>query len=370
MVRVERARGDAMFWQQQTVMHEIDFLSVENEAGSKSGDAIALRFWSDALGRMAVVVIDAGFRDTGQRLVDQIRTRYQTSRVDLAISTHPDGDHLNGLQTVVESLDVVELFIHRPREHGLDARAYPNLEAIDALIAAAAYHGTRVTEPFAGEQRFNGLLTVLGPSHYYYEQLLAESLAEAAGTGGQTALAAGALSAGGRLMAKAANLLERALAYWPAETLGEDGVTSARNNTSVVTLIRPAQERWLLTGDAGIPALHAALDHYERMYGPISTAPFSFVQVPHHGSRRNVSPSLLDRWLGPRGAGFATPLAFVSSAKADPKHPSPKVTNAFARRGARVYATEGRNLHEGHGTPPRPDYGPATEVGPLVEDDL
>lgn len=346
-------------------MHEVDFLSVENEASSKSGDAIALRFWCEALGRMVVVVIDAGFRDTGQRLVDHIRTRYQTTRVDLVISTHPDNDHLNGLQIVLESLDVAELFLHRPRDHGLDAREYPNLEAIDALIATAKARGTRITEPFTGESRFGGLLTVAGPTKVYYEQLLAESLAEAAGTSGRAV----PLSAAARLQAKALGLLERVMAYWPTETLDEDGVTSARNNTSVITLVEPAGGRWLLTGDAGIPALHTALDHYEALRGPIGAHPFDFVQVPHHGSRRNVSPSLLDRWLGPRDAGYAAPIAFVSSAKADPKHPSPKVTNAFSRRGASVLATEGKCLWHHQGAPARPDYGPATPLGPLAEDD-
>ena len=166
-----------------------------------------------------------------------------------------------------------------------------------------------------------------------------------------------------------ADLLEKAMSYLPAETLGEDGETSARNNTSVITLVQPGESRWLLTGDAGIPALHAALDYYETLRGSISGSPFTIVQVPHHGSRRNVSPSLLNRWLGPRDAGYATPTAFISSAKADPKHPSPKVTNAFTRRGATVVATEGINIWHHEGTPSRSDYWPVTPIGPLAEDD-
>jgi beta-lactamase superfamily II metal-dependent hydrolase len=351
-----------MFW--QTSMQEIDFLSVENEGGSKSGDAIAMRFWSEGHGRLVVVVIDAGFRDTGERMVRHIRDRYRTDVVDLAISTHPDTDHLNGLQAVIESLQVSELLVHRPRGHGLNVSEYPNLEAIDDLIATAESCGTRITEPFAGEQRFGGVLTVLGPTKAYYEQLLAESLA----TAGSPVLAASA-SRAGLFFTKMADLLEKAVSFLPAETLGEDGETSARNNTSVITLVEPGESRWLLTGDAGIPALHAALDCYEALRGPISGSPFNFVQVPHHGSRRNVSPSLLDRWLGPRGAGYTAFTAYVSSAKADPKHPSPKVTNAFARRGATVAATEGSNLWWHEGTPARSDYGPLTPIGPLDETD-
>jgi len=352
-----------MFW--QTNQQEIDFLSVENEGGAKSGDAIAMRFWSQGHGRLVVVVIDAGFKDTGERLIDHIQDRYDTDVVDLAISTHPDTDHLNGLQTVIESLRVTELFIHRPRDHGIDVREYPNIEAIDKLLAAAESRGTAITEPFTGEERFGGLLTVLGPTEAYYEQLLHESLAAAVSA---SALAASA-SRSGLYSNTMADPLTKARFYLPAETLAEDVETSARNNTSVITLVEPGVSRWLLTGDAGIPALHAALDRYEVLRGSISGSPFNFVQVPHHGSRHNVSPSLLNRWLGPQDAGYATPTAFISSAKADPKHPSPKVTNAFTRRGAKVVATEGINIWHSQGMPSRADYWPVTPIGPLAEDD-
>jgi hypothetical protein len=58
--------------------YEIDFLPVGD--GSKSGDAIALRYGN--LGdpsQQMVIVIDGGYTDDGETLVDLIRTRYNTS---------------------------------------------------------------------------------------------------------------------------------------------------------------------------------------------------------------------------------------------------------------------------------------------------
>jgi beta-lactamase superfamily II metal-dependent hydrolase len=101
-----------------TIMYQLDFLPVEAEDGngSKSGDAIAGRMWLPD-GSSRVIVVDAGYSAIGDDIVDHIRTYYRTNSVDLAVSTHPDADHLNGLQHVVEQMAVRELLIHRPRRH-------------------------------------------------------------------------------------------------------------------------------------------------------------------------------------------------------------------------------------------------------------
>ena len=81
---------------------EVDFLKVGEE--SSSGDAIPLRY-GDLHGDRSsqyVVVIDAGFKETGPDVVHFVRERYQTFVVDLAISTHPDRDHAAGLGVVLD----------------------------------------------------------------------------------------------------------------------------------------------------------------------------------------------------------------------------------------------------------------------------
>ena len=171
--------------------------------------------------------------------------------------------------------------------------------------------------------------------------------------------------------ARARNLLERALEWLPSEeTLTDNGTTSARNKSSVVTLLDVDDQHVLFTGDAGQRALSRVVDEYEARVGLFSAYPLHVLQVPHHGSRRNVGPTLLDLILGPRWQGYTDTSAIVSAAKDAPKHPSPKVTNALQRRGATVVVTAGQTIcHRSAATPPRPGWGPAAPVPPLAEGD-
>ena len=234
------------------------------------------------------------------------------------------------------------------------------------MIGLAEDKDIQIVEPFAGLTAFSGALRILGPSETFYEEMLSEDLAKTLEE--KAALTASATGWRGSVFGKAADLLDRALSYLPVETLSEDGQTSPRNNTSVVTLLTVEGKRLMLTGDAGIEALNRASEHYENGVGEFPDNPLSFFQAPHHGSKRNLSPSILNRILGKPGDTFGTATAFISSAKADPKHPSPKVTNALKRRGASVCATEGANLLHHSGGNDR-GWGAATPIPALEEDD-
>src|SRR4051812_25883955 len=97
-------------------MYEIDFLAVGD--GARSGDAIVLRFNRPDTSAMVHIIIDAGFQSTGDRVVDFVTRRYGTTHIDLAILTHPDGDHIGGMGTVVRELDVDALALHQLSRHG------------------------------------------------------------------------------------------------------------------------------------------------------------------------------------------------------------------------------------------------------------
>lgn len=162
-------------------MFEIDFLPVDSassEGSTKSGDAITGRFVGSD-GRQKVFVIDAGCHATGEAVVNHIKRYYDTTNVDLALSTLADGDHINGMPVVVDELTVDELFIHQPRKHaGAEVSDFSNIDAVDTLIKTAHARGTRVSSPFIGEVRLDGHLTVLGPDRDFYEDLLGEHLRE------------------------------------------------------------------------------------------------------------------------------------------------------------------------------------------------
>ena len=347
-------------------MYEVDFLPVESEngPGSKSGDAIAVHFNTATSGQDIVIVIDGGYTSVGDDLADHIKRWYGTPYVDLVISTHPDADHINGIARLLERVRVGELLIHQPRLHHPNVSNFSNIEAADNLLRVARDRRVIITEPFTGLSRFDGQLLVLGPSEEYYEGLVAEHIEEV-----QSGTTTRAVGTSARIKELAKSLLGSALSYFPIETLTDDSDTGPRNNSSVITLLQTDGRRLLFTGDAGIPALEAAAEVYEQTLGEFRYFPLQFMQVPHHGSKHNVGPTLLDRILGDKSTPFSTEIkAFVSSAKADEKHPSPKVVNAFSRRGCDVSASEGRSICHWHKAPPRPD-GLLTPLPPLREDD-
>jgi glyoxylase-like metal-dependent hydrolase (beta-lactamase superfamily II) len=79
---------------------EIDFLSVGD--GSKSGDAIALRY--SAENSFKVMVVDGGTQESGEKLVELVQTYYRSSHVDYVVCSHPDDDHASGLRVVLDNL--------------------------------------------------------------------------------------------------------------------------------------------------------------------------------------------------------------------------------------------------------------------------
>jgi beta-lactamase superfamily II metal-dependent hydrolase len=152
--------------------------------------------------------------------------------------------------------------------------------------------------------------------------------------------------------------LARVLESMQVETLGEpeENATSAENNSSTIILLGLEGRRILFTGDAGVPALTRAAD-YAAARG-ISLVGMNVLQAPHHGSRRNVGPSILNR--------IQAGSSFISCCKdGAPKHPSQRVVNALIRRGSNVFPTRGRHIRESAQAPARINWSPI-EQAPFV----
>jgi beta-lactamase superfamily II metal-dependent hydrolase len=329
-------------------MLEIDFLPVEatDGPGSKSGDAIAVRYSSDTQRTPFVAIIDGGYSSVGEQLVSHIRKHYATNHVDLVISTHPDADHINGLLRVLENMDVDELMLHLPWAHHDDVSEFSNVEKVRELYSLAVKRNVVITEPFSdgGIVRANGALSILGPSRAYYEELLTEDLGEAV-------VKASAFST------QLSELVEARLEK-SHEPLSDTDTTSARNNSSVIVMLDSSDELHLFTGDAGITALGHAADFFEALGGDFARRKVEFFQVPHHGSRHNLGPAILDR-LFPLGASGTT--AFISSGNVDEKHPGLAVMDELRERGFTIHSTEGKLLLHGHDAPARESYYPAPQ---------
>lgn len=329
---------------------EIDFLPVGT--GEKSGDAIALRYGYD--GNYKVMVVDGGTKDSGQELVNHIKKYYDTAYVDYVVNTHPDSDHASGLSVVLEQLEVGELWLHRPWEHSseirslfkdgritdssLSERLKDALNYAYSLEKIAESKNISIKEPFQGSKI--GDFTVLSPSKEWYNEIIAkfsktpeEKPLELNSTLTEM------FNRGKSIMESVKNFIDE---RWDVETLSESASTSYDNESGVVLYADFDGRGVLLTGDAGVLALNRSID-YAELCG-VDLKKCKFIQIPHHGGRHNVTPSLLDRLIGLKveEGSEVTKTAFVSASKGATSHPKKSVTNAFIRRGAKVIATKGQ----------------------------
>jgi beta-lactamase superfamily II metal-dependent hydrolase len=349
--------------------YEIEFHPVGD--ASKAGDAISIRYGTD--GDYQVIVVDGGTDDAGDDLVAHITRFYGPHTViEHIISTHPDADHACGLRAVFKNFEVNNLWIHGVWHHaeemlpyfaqkswtvdGLAKKIRSEYSVVQELLELAEEQGTAVYEPFQGEQI--GPFTVMSPQRWSYLRLVPQF--RRTPEADSDALAADEMVVGpstkglGQLFK---SLIERAVSWiaesWNIEYLKEDAVTAAENETSTVLYGAFGDFSVVLTGDAGVNALTWAMDYADSQ--GISLADVDLIQVPHHGSRSNVTPSLLDRLLGPilLEGSPARKMAVVSVPKDDASHPRKMVVNAFRRRGAPVHKTQGAYFRKHSGMPVR-----------------
>ncbi|MCP5278913.1 MAG: hypothetical protein H6935_11205 [Thiobacillus sp.] len=364
---------------------EIEFLPVGD--ASKAGDAIVVRYGEpNAYGLM---LVDGGTLDTGDAIIDHIRTEFgSTAYFNHVVLTHSDADHASGLRRVLEEVTCLELWLHIPWLHaaetrhlfkdkrwtdaGLEKAIKDEFPIISEIVDLAVQKGCKINFPGQGAQI--GPFTVLSPNRPTYNYLLPQF--DRTPEPDQAAIEAANMWIGKpNMFSKIFEIASRAAEKWTTESweyerLRDGGITSASNESSVILYADlDPENRLLLTGDAGVNALWWATNFATANGLPLQQ--FSFVQVPHHGSRRNVGPTVLDALLGPKQPQQTNRFAaFVSAPKDDASHPRKIVLNAFMRRGGRVIITQGaKKVHWG-GFPPRSNYtsAEATEFSPIVED--
>lgn len=346
---------------------EIDFLPVGD--GEHSGDAIAIRWREDGVDR--VMVYDGGTKDYGKPLVDHVKNHYGADHVDYVVNSHPDNDHAGGLLYIVENISVGEVWMHRPWEYSADICHYfhdgritdnslaerlkEKLSAAFELEQAAHNRGITIREPFAGCRI--GIFTVLSPTKERYVDELIPQFEKAPALKKAAAVIES-------LFDKAVDAIGRLADAWDKEFLPETVTTTAENESSAVLFAKVGERGMLLTGDAGIETLRAAAE-YASTVGINLSAETTFVQIPHHGGRHNVSSETLNLIAGtplPIQPDAPGRTAFVSAAAKAPKHPKRVVTNAFIRRGFRVVQTKGDAICHYFGLPARANWGPAKVV--------
>ena len=235
--------------------------------------------------------------------------------------------------------DIAHLFDDDRVTHtGLEERAWRSLKKARELEKLATSKGIPIIEPFSDTTR-----EILSPSKDFYQKQLANfrCMPQAA----EKASFAGLAQAVRAAIAEVINWISKDLFIEKLAEPAEDA-TSAENNSSVVLLFDFGGEKFLFTvGCHGAPAPTEAGVSRARLTLGIDLKTVKYVQVPHHGRKRALTSGLpfstafSDRKAGRR---FSTKRRLFPPAKdGQPKHPARKVINAFQRRGARRFATQG-----------------------------
>lgn len=353
--------------------YEIDFIGIDED--SKDSDAIAFR-WKDENGNYKIGVYDGGIQAYGEKLQEHLNQYYfdknETNKViDFVICSHSDLDHASGLKTILNNFSVNALYMNRPwlyiddvfdkvsdgriTKDSLERRLKEKYKYVSELEDIANEKGIEIIETFQGKIIENKLV-VMSPTKELYLDLLVESDKTPLVAVENSSLVKGVFK-------KIYNYVKSLLESWNDEKLREDVETSSENEMSIVLLGNMEEESFLLTGDAGIRGLDLAITYSEEIVNPIIDN-VMFLQIPHHGGRHNVSPSILNRMVGEIVKEETTTgkTAFVSVGR-NSDHPLQMVVNAFVRRGVKVYKTNGSIIHHHRNMPDREGWTSISNLG-------
>lgn len=339
--------------------YEIDFIGVSEE--TKDATAICMR-WQKADGGYLVGVFDGGLKAYGEQLKNHLNNYYfngtSDKTIDFVICSHPHQDHAAGLAEILDNFTVKNLYMNMPWNHidelyekvkdgritpaSLEVRLKEKYTYIANLEELAKKHSIPISNAFEGTI-IADKLTVLSPSKDFYLELLVES--EKTPLEEKDSL----LEAAARFVKTIINKLKES---WSDEQLREDVSTEPDNETSTIILGEMDEESFLLTGDVGIRGLQKALD-YSSALGKNIKDNVKIYEIPHHGGRHNVSPSILNQLIGNiiEEGSETGKEAYVCSGK-NSDHPLQMVVNAFIRRGTKVYKASGSTICHHRGNMP------------------
>lgn len=341
---------------------EMDMLAVGDK--SKSGDAILLRYGDlNAGGKMQkVVLIDGGYSSTASKIKDILKRYYKCRNshgkyvIDFVFLTHTDLDHISGLVELANDNDIEIkcVFMHRPWEEvdkskfsdgrftdeSLKRRLKDLFAKANELVEATpnAIHMPCTPESYKCE--LGAKFHILGPSDELYCDLVAQSE--------KTPKAADAVNER-QLFSVTDNAEEENFIEGQEIDWDDNESTSLINETSLVLLFEYNGNRILFTGDSGKIGLYEAIEYAH--YKNIDLENLDIIKMPHHGSRKNVNPEIMDN-LGKSGTS-----CYISCVAGDEgHHPSKRLINLLNQKKFRVVTTSGSTVWRHHNAPLRNGY--------------
>lgn len=337
--------------------YEIDLLSVG------AADACLLHFFDDENNESYTVLIDAGNYSDGKKVSDFIKLRYPNRYVDLAICTHCDADHFGGFIYLLEQMEgkvanhitIGKMLVDDPGKHASpdevkwyrtqknveeEAREVFSLDNGRNLFDMLDRAKVPYEEAFSDSNysHLDNHIEIVAPTKVYYEQL--------------------AYSFRNKLQAYDDDGLDNEDAiltpyngkvFSPILDKTPDDA-SAHNQSSIMVLFKPDDGRkYLFMGDAGKDAF-ANMNEIDKK----SIANVTWLKVPHHGSKHNMSNEMINH--------IRPEIAYISAEKYG-KYISQAIVGALKKAGSKVYSThKNGNLWHHNCVNDRSDYSPATPL--------
>ena len=335
--------------------YEIDFIATKENKGN--ADAICFRYEKN--GKFINVVYDGGSKVLANKLIEHLEEFYFKNeyypKIDYLICSHPDQDHASGLIEVIEKFEIGKIIMNIPwnyiddiwdnvndgriSKESLEKRLkddYPYVAEIEKL---AEEKGIEIIEGFEDKQ-INENLKILSPSKDFFIELLVESQ--------KTTYLDENNNKYGAYTESFKNNMSKFIYWikelWDTDSLREDVETSAENEMSIIILGNMEENIFLLTGDVGLKGLEKAIEKGNKIGIPLTEV--NFYQIPHHGSRHNLSPSIMNKMVGNIvNEGIKLKKVAYASVAYESDYPRKAVVNAFIRRGVQVYKTNGYTIH-------------------------
>jgi hypothetical protein len=307
----------------------------------KLGKADATIIWAKDGDKDYVIFLDGGKEMHGSTVVEHYRTYIAPHVGDaphlLAINTHIHDDHIGGLSKIVQTLhphvkavyfnnpaagqqgELLQEDVARAIRNGLDLphiqHLNESLEQARDFSAALKHKGIIEYPALAGVSLpppFGKHIRIIGPSaQFYYQNMRAAGIDILPPTEQE----------------EADFINEQVGSADPCKAIETSKDRSYENKVSVmIELVDQNERRYLFTADASAPSFESAV----AMGHPLNK--YHFVQLPHHGSRRNMDAKWIKQF---------SPNIFWIAAPGSSKHPSQALVDCIKQQlpACRVYST-------------------------------
>lgn len=121
-------------------------VSVTSSTGMKNGLRVIFMDVGQGASQLLIgptgktMLIDAGNNDKEELMLKYLR-HYGVKRLDIVIGTHPDADHIGGLDKVIDHLDIGKVYMPKARS---------NTETFASVLRSVANKGLKVTTAKSG----------------------------------------------------------------------------------------------------------------------------------------------------------------------------------------------------------------------------